>query len=415
MDPAMTWIPVTEVRKVKYSKTNITEFQSLTNWTAYKSATNGEVMFAVLYADDTTTVFTDETVEKLVELLTIREENFTMDLVCEMGNRRDEARITPFLPDKYVFLWAEKHSKPIRGEMPKTFEEYLFIVTRVDKPSVAQSVYSPGTNQQFTSAAAIMANPTPLPAPETAPSPPKPASRKRAPKKKEVTEEAKPVKKRKQPVVEEPETPPKPAKAKSAPKRQKVVKDKSVAEQVVAMIGEKIAGKLQELGEAKIANLRSKFSHVAITAAERTPQTELNKVEVMFALAYLAHLINTGYSIDIHRKLGHVNLMDDLDFKVVTRFKEKRAEKFIVFGQFVIKGLCYTNSGSAKALLVYHSSVVEAIQKLVDCAEPERDALITEMIRNIREDGNATKLTLFYDSLIGPVAEPEPDLDGVEY
>jgi len=423
MDDSLTWIPVTEVRRVKNIKNDSMglELQAYTNWTAYKSATDGEVIFAVNYADNNQTVLDEAQVEKLVEVTGLKDDTFTMDLVCEMGNRKDESRITPFLPDKYVFLWAEKHSKPIRGEMPKTFQEYLSIVTRVGKPSVAQSVYSPGTNQQFTSAAAIVADPTPLPAPETAPSPPRPAARKRAPKK-PVEEKAKPAKKRKQPaIVEEAPEPEKkvkksPVKTEPAPKRQKAGKVKSPTTKVVAMIGEKIAAKLQTLGEAKLAPLRIKIDHTTITSVARKADVELNKVEVMFALAYLAHMITSGYNVEIHHRFGYVNLMNELDRKIASKFKKaiKKGE-FISFGQFVIEALCFKGSSTAKTLLVYHSSVVEAIQKLLDCAESEREALITEMFKEISGDGIAAKLTLYYDSLLGPAREPEPDLGDLEY
>lgn len=432
------WVPVTEVKKLNVKPGKEVAFdtanlQVASNWTAYKRIVDGEVVLVYEYPNDQRCALTDAQLERVLQLAKSFDRKVTMELVCELGNRSDEARITPFLSDKYVFHWAESHSQKIRGEMPKTFQEYLSIVNRVDKPSVAQSIYSPGTNQQFNSAAAIVADPTPLPAPESAPSPPRAAPRKRAPKKPKIAkeeeedeeerEEVKPPKKRKQPapkeVEPEEEEPPKKASPKavknSAPKRQKVSKANSAATQVILQLRERLVNQLDKTPSDKLANLQKRWPASEIDSVVRTLQTELDVVTSLFVLVYFTSM-DDKKEFDTYTLPTAVDKLTTDDLKVVSHYSKAQKVEYKTLKEFVDKGLIYLTSHNAHLINIYHSSVISLIEQLSHSEAEERKKRFDQLLKSLPDGTHVyARLVVYFNSFRQPTPSVEEDEDGLDF
>jgi len=427
------WVPVTEVKKLSVKPGNefaLKDLQAAANWTAYKRIVDGEVVLVYDYANGQQCALTDEQLEKVMLLAKFEDRKMTMELVCEMGNRKDESRITPFLSDKYVFHYAEKHSLKIRNEMPRTFEEYLAIVNRVDKPSVAQSIYSPGAAQQFSSAASIVADPTPLPAPESAPSPPRAAPRKRAPKKPKIVEEeeeqqeeqVKPLKKRKQPAPKEleEEEPPKKASPKavknSAPKRQKVSKVKSAATQVILQLRERLVNQLEITPIDKLVKLQKRWPASEIDSVVRTLHTELDVVTSLFVLVYFASM-DDKKEFETYTLPTAVDKLTTDDLKVVSHYSKTLKAEYKTLKEFVDKGLIYLAAHNAHLLSIYHSSVISLIEQLSHSEAEERKKRFDQLLKSLPDGTHVyARLVVYFNSFRQPTpSAEEEDEDGLDF
>lgn len=408
------WEPITPVKKLKVSKDkNEKDVENLKKsildeWTAFKSVATGEIVFAFVYQKETIPL-NDDQIEAYLQLMECDESKPDMDTICKNGNREPGMGLNAYLPDQFFFNWVSKHNKKVRGKEVKTWEEYLSIVRNVERPAVSQSIHSPGQHQQHAATAAIVAEPTALPPIANATPPPAARQRKKPGPKPKVDsdedENAKPIKKRKAP-AKEPVAPKEVEKAEPAPKRQKkpkMVASTTAYQTVITTFGTKLASGLSKLSEAKKAELAAKYSnYIEISEAERTPDAELNNLEIAFVLAYLA---TTELTVDIVQLGG--TFVTDLDEKTcaaVSHFQKNRSKTFGSIKEFVETGISYRSSPTAKTIFIYNKSVVSALVSLAE----DPDNKISALLKDLKIGG--TLVGVFYNSLSSPKVDTSSDI-----
>lgn len=377
-------------------------------YTIYRSVSNGEMVFVLHFNDGVSPVMQEDQIQHLIATKADAGEPYEMDEICAVGNRIGPARATPFLPDRFVYNYAVENSKKVRGESPVTFEEFLRVVNRQSKPSEPQSVHSPGVNQQFTSAAAIMAEPTKVSAnPEDAPSPPRRAPRKRpGPKVKEEEPS------------EEPSTPKRKVRAAptSEPKRRKtVVAAPVVAEdpinRVIAKIGERVKSHLDKLSPKGLQKFKSDYNYKDVTNAQFTlhPPSELDTTTLLFAIVYLWSTRLNFKLLKLGSEECYIDQWPEIVFKTAAHYTAVTKKPFEDLSAFAMKGICYRYPANKMAAFVYHSSMVKLLEHLSTLEDDAFEEELTAMLKSLNESNNSKRLILYCDALLNPEAAPEPD------
>jgi len=389
--------------------------ETVQQYTVYRSKVDGEIKFVLHYATGEPNEMTEAEILQLVGVKTSVEDGFDMAEICRLGNRRGPTRVEAYLPDKFVYNFALANTLKVRGESPLTFDDFLRIVSRTTKPIESQSIHSPGHLQQFTSAAAIMAEPVKVgDNPEDAPSPPKRAPRKRpGPKVKEPSAEEEPVKRKKR-------ASPAATTKKSEPKRRKaaeVVVEPTT--RVIEKIGELVKSKLDNLDPTKISTLKAKFNYKDVTEGKFTlrPSCELDTTTILFSLIYLWSTRLTFKTVKLDVDSDFIDHWPETVCAAAGYFEKVAKKTFNDIGSFAIKGMCY-RSGTAKTLHIYHSSVVKFLERLAALDNEALDVELGSLLKQLNEGGNSGRLLFYCDALLNPegtapISEPEPD--GVDF
>jgi len=403
---------------VKLKNAQVSSWTDLVQqYSIYVSKVNGEIVFVLNYSNGETVIMTEEQITQLAAVRAAADDDFDLEEICRKGNRRGPGRLEPYLPDAYVYNYALANSLEVRGEAaPETFEEFLRVVTRVNKPAESQSVHSPGLNQQFTSAAAIMAEPAKLTAdPEDAPSPPKRAPRKR------------PGPKAKQPSGDETPAAPKqkkraaPAEKKEAePKRRKAAAaaaTKDPVDLVISKIGERIKKVLDGLSPESLHRFKTQFNYEDVAVAKFTlrPASELDLVTILFGLTYLwSTQVNSDFTFKLAKQDSDerfIDLWSDLVCAVAGHCANAAKKTFDNIGLFTLQGLCWRTGSKSKTFYIYHNSLVRFLEKLIQLDEEALEQELTTHLKSLNESGNSKRLLLYCDSLLNPTEKPAPQVN----
>jgi flagellar motor protein MotB len=430
------WNPKTPIKVVPNKKGTVADIALVADHTPFVNAMSGEVAFALCYRDKSVVPLNREECEYWYDRLHDVDNTITLEYICEQGNRSDSMRSNAFLPDQYVFDEACKKGISVRGANPKTFDEYLNLVTKLEPPTTSMSVYSPGVNQQFNTAASIMAEPTKMPEPPMEEEQEKPKRTKRkyerkaprqAPAEKEEIPAEVPASKKKKPEEPKPQSMPaeeppakksksKPqsmpaeeppakkssSKAKSAPaeeppsKKQKVTERTDVAHVFLAFY-ERILSTLSSASPAAIATVE-KGEYTSITTKEYQMNSKLPLEAALFAIARLGFLEKENKFISIQE------LIEPMP-KYLWQFSEKQLKitkhyfhglssaHYKNFDEFVVKSLCH-RKGNTKKLIVIDGTVCEIVREVLKAQD--RAAKITEILKRLNGPENYNKKLLLY-------------------
>ena len=387
--------------------------ETVQQYTVYRSKVDGEIKFVLHYATGEPNEMTEAEILQLVGVKTSVEDGFDMAEICRLGNRRGPTRVEAYLPDKFVYNFALANTLKVRGESPLTFDDFLRIVSRTTKPIESQSIHSPGHLQQFTSAAAIMAEPVKVgDNPEDAPSPPKRAPRKRpGPKVKEPSAEEEPVKRKKR-------ASPAATTKKSEPKRRKAAEVVvEPATRVINRLGELVKSRYDKLDVTKIQITRAKHNYKEITVGKfsLSPSSDLDITTIIFALTYLWSTRLTFKTVKLESESPFVDHWSETVCAAAGYCAKAAKQTFDDIGSFALKGMCYRSSNTAKTLHIYHSSLVTFLERLAPMDDETLDEELGAALKQLSgTSGNSGKLLFYCESLLNPAlaaaaSEPEPE------
>jgi hypothetical protein len=413
-----TWTAITAIKIVeKKENKSGTDNGRAVDYTPYLNASTGEVAFALVYPGKKIEALTEAESEFLAFDYG-RRDGTTMETICQAGNRRDSMRTKAYLPDSYVFNYACKHSLEIRGLSPKTFEEYLRIVNSLEVPATRMSVHSPGVNQQFSTTAAIMAEPTKM-----APPPTEEEQEEQAPK---IRKKRKPAAKKAVPKPEKEEakkspSPPKriepeePTKAEPAPKRKKK-KAKSEASEVslvLQAIYSKVESVVDNFSASAIANLKKSHEFESVTGQAYGISTGLSRVAAIFAMITYAHIEKQGtctFTQIFETPTTPIQSWNDETFEMAVYIRRQLSASYQDFQDFVTKGLCH-RKGNSTSRTIYDHTIVALIKELQSAED--MGTKISEILKSLNgPENHSKKLMLYFISLRGtPETTAEPKFE----
>lgn len=411
-----TWTTNTAIKIVEEKKPGSTvDAARVLDYTPYLNASTGEIALALVYPGKKIEALTDEECNILMFDYN-RRDGTTMEKICQAGNRRDSMRTKAYLSDSYVFNYACKHSLKIRDLSPKTFEEYLKIVNSLEVPATRMSVHSPGVNQQFSTTAAIMAEPTKM-----APPPTEEEQEEEAPK---IRKKRKPAAKKAVPKPEEAKkspSPPKrvepeePTKAEPAPKRKKK-KTKSEASEVslvLQAIYSKVESVVDNFSASAIANLKKSYEFESVTGQAYGISTGLSRVAAIFAMITYAHIEKQGtctFTQIFETPTTPIQSWNDETFEMAVYIRRQLSASYQDFQDFVTKGLCH-RKGNSTSRTIYDHTIVALIKELQSAED--MGTKIAEILKSLNgPEHHSKKLMLYFISLRGtPETTAEPKFE----
>lgn len=432
------WKPLTAIKVVEKRNT-VEECGNYRKYTPFVNTATGEIVFALCYMDKSTTPLDEEGCRVVLFEHHSKDSSISMESICAAGNRTNAMRTEAYLPDQYVFDYTLKHGTQFRGFNPRTFEEYLSIATRLEPPSTPMSVHSPGVNQQFNTAASIMAEPTKLPPP---PEEEEPAKTKRKARKPAATKrkgratspvespksESPSPKRKSSPPPEETEQAPKRTKVSQkkvkaivptplpvveiVPKKKKKDKNKSEISCIIQAIYDYVKGVVDKFSETSKEWLRKNMDYSSVTGSAYSITQDLDDTVALFAIITYAHLEqgNTCSFAEIFEApTGPLEKWTEEQFAVVQYFQRQLSSTYKDFEEFITKGLCYRKNNS-KSRTIYNSKI-SSIIKEIQQAENSKTKIEEILKRLNNSEKSGKKLLLYFLDLNGaePTAEAEPN------